>query len=138
MIVIKRQRHYGFTLMELLIVLAITGLTISLVGPLAFEQLDKFRAQDEVLQFKRDVVAAQQRAFINEERVIVTLENNSASFNFEMGKATNNVFDFINFERSTYEINRHGLIHPNAVKLRQADKSITISFENDGIVEDVR
>ena len=43
------RRAPGFTLVELLVVLAILGFVVALVGPLTADRLDKARAQEEWL-----------------------------------------------------------------------------------------
>jgi prepilin-type N-terminal cleavage/methylation domain-containing protein len=53
----------GFTLVELLVVLAILGLVVALVGPLTADRLDKARAQEEWLVLERTVSGLAFRAF---------------------------------------------------------------------------
>ena len=53
----------GFTLVELLVVLAILGMVVALVGPLTADRLDKARAQEEWLVLERTVTGLAFRAF---------------------------------------------------------------------------
>jgi prepilin-type N-terminal cleavage/methylation domain-containing protein len=57
------RRALGFTLVELLVVLAILGLVVALVGPLTADRLDKARAQEEWLVLERTVSGLSFRAF---------------------------------------------------------------------------
>ena len=57
------RRAPGFTLVELLVVLAILGFVVALVGPLTADRLDKARAQEEWLVLERTVSGLAFRAF---------------------------------------------------------------------------
>ncbi|MEM9315895.1 MAG: type II secretion system major pseudopilin GspG, partial [Pseudomonadota bacterium] len=48
----KRRRAAGFTLMELLVVLAILGLLMSLVGPQVLNQFGKAKTRTALVQIK--------------------------------------------------------------------------------------
>ncbi|MEM1190639.1 MAG: type II secretion system major pseudopilin GspG [Pseudomonadota bacterium] len=48
----KRRRAAGFTLMELLVVLAILGLLMSLVGPQVLNQFGRAKTQTALVQIK--------------------------------------------------------------------------------------
>ena len=43
----------GFTLIELMVVLIISSLLLSLVGPLALERIDAYRAKKELLDIRQ-------------------------------------------------------------------------------------
>lgn len=62
----------GFTLVELLIVLAIMGLLVGLVGGVGVERLEKARAQEEWLVLERLVRGLSFRAFAGGREIEIT------------------------------------------------------------------
>ena len=58
-----RSRARGFTLVEMLIVIAIVGVLVSLVAPMGVRQVDKARAQEEWLIVERTIASLAFRAF---------------------------------------------------------------------------
>ena len=62
-------RGRGFTLVELLVVLAILGFIVALVGPLTADRIDKARAQEEWLMLDRTVRGLAFKAFADGREV---------------------------------------------------------------------
>ena len=46
------KKSYGFTLIELMVVMAIVALLLTMVGPLAISAVDKANAKQEMLTMK--------------------------------------------------------------------------------------
>ncbi|NMP32945.1 type II secretion system protein [Thalassotalea sp. M1531] len=49
---LRKGKHVGFTLIELMIVMSIVALLMGMVGPIAFNSLDKAKAKQEMLTLK--------------------------------------------------------------------------------------
>ncbi|HSQ69305.1 MAG TPA: prepilin-type N-terminal cleavage/methylation domain-containing protein [Steroidobacteraceae bacterium] len=124
----------GFTLVELLVVLAILGLLLGLVGPLAVDRIDKARAQEEWLMLERTVTGLAFRAFA---------EGKPVSLHGEGGELSWNIGDeqrVLPFERLFFEpaqqlsINSNGIASPASLALRQGGRERRL--ELNGWLED--
>ncbi len=124
----------GFTLVELLVVLAILGLLLGLVGPLAVDRIDKARAQEEWLVLERTVTGLAFRAFA--EGKPVSLRGEGAELRWSIGVEQR----VVPFERLFFEpaqqlsINRNGIARPASLALRQGDRERLL--ELNGWLED--
>ena len=67
----------GFTLVELLVVIIILGLSLSMIGPLAVNQFDKFKARDERISITRELARASDHAFAMGEPIFASGDKNS-------------------------------------------------------------
>jgi prepilin-type N-terminal cleavage/methylation domain-containing protein len=112
----------GFTLVELLVVLAIFGLLLGLVGPLAVDRLDKARAQEEWLVLERTVTGLAFRAFA--EGKPVSLQGEGAELRWNIGDEQRVLpFEQLFFEPAQQlRINRNGIATPASLALRQAGR----------------
>ena len=72
----------GFTLVELLVVLAIVSLLASLVTPMVGQQLDRARAQEEWLIVQRTIESLSFRAFAEGRGVTIEADGKSLSWQF--------------------------------------------------------
>lgn len=112
----------GFTLVELLVVLAIFGLLLGLVGPLAVDRLDRARAQEEWLVLERTVTGLAFRAFA--EGKPVSLHGEGAELRWNIGDEQRVLpFEQLFFEPAQQlRINRNGIASPASLALRQAGR----------------
>ena len=129
------MRARGFTLIELLVVLAIIGLSISIVGPLAIEQLDKFKSQDQVVQLERWVKALKHQAFINDTSYRLRLNNKTAELIEQQSEQliSQRRFSLLNFEPQELSINKNGFMFPDTITLTSRERQLILEFENHGI-----
>lgn len=123
----------GFTLIELLITIAIMGLAMGLVGPLAIEQLDKFRAQDELVQLEKTIKNQRRLAFINHHTIHITLENQRARISISDDNQQITEFEFISFRPQQLIINRNGFMQPTEVAVEYNNQQRVLEFENAGV-----
>lgn len=127
------MRNCGFTLIELLITIAIMGLAMGLVGPLAIEQLDKFRAQDELVQLEKTIKNQRRLAFINHNTILIILDNQRARIVISDENEQITEFEFISFEPQQLTINRNGFMQPTEVAVEYNNQQRVLEFENAGV-----
>lgn len=99
----------GFTLIELLVVLMIVGLLLSLVGPFALEQVDKARAQQEWLQFKREMQSSLFYSFLNKKKLYLHFQGAEITVDDHGDFKKYYDFDYLFFNDQTVVINENGL-----------------------------
>ncbi|WP_404401722.1 type II secretion system GspH family protein [Idiomarina seosinensis] len=127
------MRTSGFTLIELLITISIMSLAMGLVGPLAIEQLDKFRAQDELVKLEKTIKNYRRLAFINHQTITINLTDSQMTVetNGEPGKQTQ--FEFLIFQPQQLVINRNGFMQPSRVSAQYSEQVKTLEFVNAGV-----
>lgn len=97
---VRRRIGSGFTLVELLIVLTIVGLTASLIAPLGAKQFDKARAQEEWLTLRRTVDGLAFRAYALGRGTEIRVEGTAMTWRVADGANGRLVFERIFFEPS--------------------------------------
>jgi prepilin-type N-terminal cleavage/methylation domain-containing protein len=116
-------RGRGFTLVELLVVLAILGFVIALVGPLTVDRIDKARAQEEWLVLDRTVRGLAFRAFADGRDV--ELRGEGTRFTWKLGDAEARSLDLTHLFFDSPQvvlINPNGVAEPRSLTLRQAGR----------------
>lgn len=117
------RRSAGFTLVELLVLLAVLGLLVALVGPLTADRLDKTRAQEEWLILERTVTGLAFRAFAEGREVELHAEGTRLTW--MLGGDEQRVLDLerIFFDPSqTIRISTNGLALPGELRLSLAGR----------------
>ena len=138
------RRVPGFTLVELLVVLAILGIALSLVGPFTINQLDKVKRAQEREEIRLLLNEWQFRAF-NQRRAIelgfsgrqllvsrgsainrpqVELESQIASYEFA----------FSQFPSQSIIVNAHGYANYDQLQLLQGEREFTLNIVNTGLI----
>ncbi|CAH9056817.1 hypothetical protein PSECIP111854_01870 [Pseudoalteromonas sp. CIP111854] len=120
----------GFTLIELMIVMMIVALLTSLVGPLAFESLSRSQAKSEVMEVKRVLASASQKAFLLGEKLEIELSGSEIKIlkvdNVQLLKQMN--FELVSFKPQKFEFNSKGLTQRKivVVNYRNRDSEIDV------------
>ena len=107
------RRVRGFTLVELLVVLAILGLVVALVGPLTADRLDKARAQEEWLVLERTVSGLAFRAFAEGRPVELQAEGSRLTWRVAGADERALPLKHLFFDSAqTVQINANGIASP--------------------------
>ena len=118
---LRRQR--AFTLVELLIVFAILGLLVALVGPLGARQMDKARAQEQWLVLERTVEGLAFRAFAEGREARLVARGTRLDWQFGDEPPRVLILDRLFFDpEQVVRIDTHGIAQPAALKLLQAGR----------------
>jgi len=117
------RRTHGFTLVELLVVLAILGMVVALVGPLTADRLDKARAQEDWLVLERTVTGLAFRAFAEGRPVELHAEGARLAWQVSGAEARALPLPHLFFDPAqTVRINANGIAAPAAITVRQAGR----------------
>lgn len=131
MIDVRSTQSSGFTLVELLIVLTIIGLTASLVAPLGAKQFDKARAQEEWLTLRRTVDGLAFRAYSLGRETELHAKGTSLEWAFADGKKGHLDFKKVFFApEQTISIDRNGYADRDRLELRMAGAPRELTLNN--------
>ena len=127
----RRDHRLGFTLVELLIVLTIVGLTASLVAPLGAKQFEKARAQEEWLTLRRTVDGLAFRAFALGRETELHAKGSLLEWRFADGQGGNLELSRIFFdpEQTTF-IDRNGYADRDHLQMRMAGAPRELSLNH--------
>lgn len=70
----RQQKHTGFTLTELLLVVTLLGVAMLLVGPLTVQQIEKFQQKNEVFTLERMLKKLRFQAFAEAKPMQIYLQ----------------------------------------------------------------
>jgi len=124
-------RGRGFTLVELLVVLAILGFVIALVGPLTVDRIDKARAQEEWLVLDRTVRGLAFRAFADGKDVELRGEGTQLTWKLGNAEARSLNLAHLFFDSPQVAlINSNGVAEPGSLTLRQAGRERSLDLNS--------
>jgi prepilin-type N-terminal cleavage/methylation domain-containing protein len=123
------SRRFGFTLVELLIVITIVGLLGSLVGPYGAKLFDRARAQEERVEIERWIHRLSMDAFMNGWSTTVDGQGSRIAWSID-GRETGLKdlrFSFIE-PGTTISISRNGIAQPGTLVIVQSGRSFAIDL----------
>ena len=121
----------GFTLIEIMVVMAVVSLLISFVGPLTLNAIDKSERKSETQQLKRLLKKAGYLSFIRQNHLTVKLTGSDVSIadSFSKEQWHQSSFEHLVFTEQTLQINENGFIAPSTVTLSYDGGSLTIELD---------
>lgn len=123
------HRARAFTLVELLVVLAILGMLVALVGPLTADRLDKARAQEEWLVLERTVSGLAFRAFAEGRPVELHAEGGRLAWSAAGGEERALSLEHLFFEPAqVVRINGNGIAAPARLTVRRAGRERSLEL----------
>lgn len=120
----------GFTLIELMVVMAIVALLVGLVGPMTMQQLDKAQAKAELLNLKRELVAVSQRAFFSDMQLTAKLAGKELNVFAEDNQTIiyNKNFDYLFFQPQEIVFNNIGFVDLISINANYRDEPLKINI----------
>lgn len=120
----------GFTLIELMIVMAIVALLMGMVGPLAINSLEKAEAKQEMLSLKNWLKKISARAFYTGKIHRVELKGKQVTLfiSNEEEPLTVNKFESLSFQPQNIMYNRKGFVNTNKVTGTYRGKPLELSL----------
>ena len=113
----------GFTLVEVLLVIALGALLIGLVAPLGVNQVEKARAQSEWLTFEREVRSLGLRAFLKNDYVTLNASEHELEWQSARGDGGTLSFEQLYFSpEQTVTFNPNGIADAPTIELLQRDR----------------
>lgn len=124
---IKRN---GFTLIELMVVLAIISILMSLVGPLVVNSLQKAQAKVEVMTIKRWTKHISHRAFLTQNKLLLVLDGKSALLIDPDGNVIKSLdLDYLFFQPQNIFFNQNGYAQLQLVSYQLKEETYEFSLD---------
>lgn len=133
---IRLNQAKAFTLIELLIVVAIMGTAMTLVGPNLFKALNTAQFRSDVGQLKNTFNRIAYKAFATDRVVVVTLRDNSIRYSFadDNARAGERVFEYIQFEPQQVTFSSYGFPDKSSIFVTFNDQRSDISLDGMNIL----
>lgn len=123
-----RQSQQAFTLIELMVVMAIMTVMFSLIGPLAQNQVDKVRASEEWYSFSQQIKSLPQTVFLTGQPASVNLKDSQMTIVQGDKVLQTTLYKQLHFKQQQIRFNRHGYPDTSSVevRVRQMAKSLPL------------
>jgi prepilin-type N-terminal cleavage/methylation domain-containing protein len=142
------KKHGGFTLIELMVVMAIVALLMSMVGPLAINAVDKANARQEMLTMKNWLRKISYRAFATGNSYQLKLSGNKVELFLISSDTTSNIneeitdesnkqipvisrtFAALFFQPQALTYNANGFVSPTSVNGQYRGKTMLLNLDD--------
>jgi prepilin-type N-terminal cleavage/methylation domain-containing protein len=122
------KKNLGFTLVELMIVMAIVALLLTLVGPLAINNLEKAQAKQEMLSVKNWLRKLSYQSFLTGKKIKLKVEGKQMELELANENASYKNLDVLSFELQKFTFNESGYVHPTSIKGNYRGKPIIVDL----------
>ncbi|XQW85900.1 type II secretion system protein [Thalassotalea piscium] len=122
----------GFTLIELMIVMSVVALLLTMVGPLAVNNLEKAQAKQEMLSLKNWLSKISYQAYASGHILQLTLAGKKATLakiSAEKKIITTETFEYIFFTPQVINFSRHGIVYPSVIKGEFKDNKMELNLK---------
>lgn len=142
------QKNKGFTLIELMVVMAIVALLLTMVGPLAIGAVDKANAKQEMLTMKNWLKKISYRAFATGQKYQLKLSGKQAELFAITNDAEQNVersdendeqqqlspvithsFENLFFQPQVLTYNANGFVSPTTLQGTYRNKTLQLDLK---------
>ena len=124
-------RIKGFTLIELMIVVAIMSVLLMLIGPNLFNTYQKAQYSTDEIKLKESLKKLSYKSFVNGREMLIRLDKGTLyyQYNDEYDREKKIEFDHIEFSQQGFYFTKHGFSTVAEVKLLAGSQRKAISLE---------
>jgi prepilin-type N-terminal cleavage/methylation domain-containing protein len=120
--------HHGFTMIELLIVLAIMSTLMGLVGPLAISSLERAESKTELLKFENLIKKISILAFSEGKIKCIALKGRKLYLGCNEELPIEIVYEHLSFANQSFNFNRTGLPTQTKIQYRYKEQQQTLNI----------
>lgn len=124
------SQQYGFTLIELMVVMVIMMFSIGLVGGLVVDSADKAKAYSEQLEFKSMLDQLAQKAFLDAQEYEIQLNTDTLKVLANNKQVFTYQFDYLAFPTQTISLSAHGFYNSKSIRFKRRELTQTIDLPN--------
>jgi prepilin-type N-terminal cleavage/methylation domain-containing protein len=120
----------GFTLIELMVVLAIISVAYSLVGPNLFNTYKKMQGQAELKEFKNTLNKISYKSFINAREVVLQLNDRSVKYRYiDEPKFITMTMEYVSFPKQEIIFSSAGFTNISSFSIEVNEQLSNISLD---------
>jgi len=119
----------GFTLIELMIVMAIVALLMSFVGPMAMNSLERAEAKSELMELKQLIVKTGQYSFATGKTHILKLQGKSVEvYDSTTSNTKKYSFSYLFFQPRDIRFNNRGIADVEYISTQYRERVVDINI----------
>ena len=132
----SKSGHSGFTLIELMVVMAIMSILFSLIGPLVQQQVDKVKASEEWYSFTQQSRQIAALAFFQGKTYSLKLKGNQLQLYVNAELVQQQQFEQLIFNEQQVQFNANGYPDKATItaQVRQATKTLSLVAQQEKIL----
>lgn len=119
----------GFTLVELLVVMTISGLLLALVGSMSIEQIERAERLSELNSAEQFIKNVSKFAALNKSSLSLVTEDSKLIILGSLGQDINSIeFKHLSFQEQSIRFNRNGFADRQSMSVIANKRSTSISL----------